>query len=435
MKRLVILTIAAIIAIFSTHFVAEGANVKLNTFKNLTAYKAGDEFRLVLSFDGKPKSAVKYFEKSIQIDVADAQVNPARKIFDVSNAGIDEIKIYQFDPKTVRIRILPVDGDAASLKNRINFSVKDGKLTAKLSPNKPIPPPISPTIALNNGEASAKPALPHETQKVTQKARLPEPKSGIGDIPVIAKETAKVEKPKVEIGNEGRGDDKMASLNSYLKNMNEEGGLETSANIPSVSLNMGTDNKKTNNSAIPSLGEAVVKVGSALAIVLALVLLVSFGARKYLNAMEGSLGSKKQVKVLSSHHIGVKKNVTIIEVAGEILVLGVANESINLLARYTDEDKIEELRFAHRLPDRPNGMFKKLPFLSGIKKVKQKINPAFANKVASYIETMKTKTMAKMESGKEETATANDRISKDEMVSNVTASIAARLRAMNGATA
>ena len=48
---------------------------------------------------------------------------------------------------------------------------------------------------------------------------------------------------------------------------------------------------------------------------------------------------------------------------------------------------------------------------------------------------MKTKTMAKMESGKEETATANDRISKDEMVSNVTASIAARLRAMNGATA
>ncbi|MEE8484843.1 MAG: flagellar biosynthetic protein FliO, partial [Nitrospinota bacterium] len=182
---------------------------------------------------------------------------------------------------------------------------------------------------------------------------------------------------------------------------------------------------------IPSLGEAVVKVGSALAIVLALVLIVSFGARKYLNAMEGSLGSKKQLKVLSSHHIGVKKTVTIIELAGEILVLGVANESINLLARYTDEDKIEELRFAHRLPDRPNGMFKRLPFLSGIKKIKQKVNPAFAKKVASYVDSMKTETMKTSK----ESDTANDGTSKDEMVSSVAASIAAHLRAMNGATA
>ncbi|MEE8484103.1 MAG: hypothetical protein V3S46_05850, partial [Nitrospinota bacterium] len=132
MKRLVILTMAAVIAIFSSYNAATGA--KLNNFKNLTAYKTGDEFWLVMSFDGKPKSAVKYFEKSIQVDVTDAQTNPARKIFDVSNAGIDKIKIYQFDSKTVRIRIFPIDGDAESLKNRITFSVKEGKLTAKLSP-------------------------------------------------------------------------------------------------------------------------------------------------------------------------------------------------------------------------------------------------------------------------------------------------------------
>jgi flagellar biosynthetic protein FliO len=126
-------------------------------------------------------------------------------------------------------------------------------------------------------------------------------------------------------------------------------------------------------------------------VVLALIFVISFVVKKYMGTMENALGTKKQLKVLSNHFIGVKKNVTIIEVGGEILVLGVSNSNVNLLAHYTDPDKIELIRLAHRLPDKPMGLFKRFGFLEGIgkKKVAQPVNSQFARQAASYADNMK----------------------------------------------
>lgn len=55
-------------------------------------------------------------------------------------------------------------------------------------------------------------------------------------------------------------------------------------------------------------------------------------------------GAKIPVKVLSTSYLGQKKNITLVDVAGEVLVLGVTPSSINLLTKVEDLDSLERLR-------------------------------------------------------------------------------------------
>jgi flagellar protein FliO/FliZ len=75
-----------------------------------------------------------------------------------------------------------------------------------------------------------------------------------------------------------------------------------------------------------------------------------------------SLGKdRRMVEVVSTHHLGPKKSIAIVKIAGRTMVLGVSNESINLITHLSDGDtswdeaavQAEEENFA--LPNIPNG--------------------------------------------------------------------------------
>ena len=71
--------------------------------------------------------------------------------------------------------------------------------------------------------------------------------------------------------------------------------------------------------------------------------LVFFGFKKYVlkNTVFG--GGNKLVHVLGTWFLGPKKNIVLVEVAGEVLVLGISQENITLLNSFTSEEKIEEI--------------------------------------------------------------------------------------------
>jgi flagellar biogenesis protein FliO len=50
------------------------------------------------------------------------------------------------------------------------------------------------------------------------------------------------------------------------------------------------------------------------------------------------------VKVLANHYIGFKKHITLVEIPGSILVLGVSNDNIRLLAKIDDLAFVEKIR-------------------------------------------------------------------------------------------
>jgi len=71
-----------------------------------------------------------------------------------------------------------------------------------------------------------------------------------------------------------------------------------------------------------------------------------FGFKKYV-LKNTAFGGGKLVQVLSTNFLAPKKNIALVEVAGEILVLGVSEQNISLLTSIREPDRIEEIKNAH----------------------------------------------------------------------------------------
>ena len=82
------------------------------------------------------------------------------------------------------------------------------------------------------------------------------------------------------------------------------------------------------------------------AVVLGLIFLIFFGFKKYVLKNTAFGGGNKLVNVLGTWFLGPKKNIALVEVAGEVLVLGMSQDNITLLSSITDEEKIEEIKNA-----------------------------------------------------------------------------------------
>ena len=50
---------------------------------------------------------------------------------------------------------------------------------------------------------------------------------------------------------------------------------------------------------------------------------------------------------MSTNYLAPKKNISLVEVAGEILVLGISDQNISLLTSIREPDRIEEIKKAH----------------------------------------------------------------------------------------
>ena len=60
-----------------------------------------------------------------------------------------------------------------------------------------------------------------------------------------------------------------------------------------------------------------------------------------------AFGGGNLVQVLSTSFLAPKKNIALVEVAGEILVLGVSDQNISLLTSIREPRRIEEIKSAH----------------------------------------------------------------------------------------
>jgi len=79
---------------------------------------------------------------------------------------------------------------------------------------------------------------------------------------------------------------------------------------------------------------SVVKTGAALAIVLGLMGLAAYLAKRFLPAHWSVVGSSSLVRVLSRVPLGGGREVVVIDVSGARLVIGATASQITLLARF-----------------------------------------------------------------------------------------------------
>jgi len=93
----------------------------------------------------------------------------------------------------------------------------------------------------------------------------------------------------------------------------------------------------------PEIVTTAFKMLTALGIVLGGLLICVYFIKRFLNRDVG--GSKEQlIKVIASQYIGIKKNISLVEIPGSILVVGVSNDNISLLTKIEDEKVLDVLR-------------------------------------------------------------------------------------------
>jgi len=93
----------------------------------------------------------------------------------------------------------------------------------------------------------------------------------------------------------------------------------------------------------PDIVSTALQMLTALGIVLGGLLVVFYFMKRFFKRDVG--GSKEQlIKVIASQYIGIKKNISLIEIPGSILVVGVSNDNISLLTKIEDKVVLDALR-------------------------------------------------------------------------------------------
>ena len=94
----------------------------------------------------------------------------------------------------------------------------------------------------------------------------------------------------------------------------------------------------------PDLYSAAVKTFSILFIILAVILTVFYLIKRFWPRGLEFMGRDQWIRVIAATSIAPKKMVALVEVAGEILVLGLTGDQITMLTKVTDGKMIHHLK-------------------------------------------------------------------------------------------
>jgi flagellar protein FliO/FliZ len=102
--------------------------------------------------------------------------------------------------------------------------------------------------------------------------------------------------------------------------------------------------------ASPEMLPSLLQMLASLAVVLGGLLLTLWFFRRFVQTRAGGVNSRL-IRVLASGSIGLKKNITLVDVPGAILILGVTGDRISLLSRIEDPDTLRRIRA--EIPSKP----------------------------------------------------------------------------------
>jgi flagellar protein FliO/FliZ len=91
------------------------------------------------------------------------------------------------------------------------------------------------------------------------------------------------------------------------------------------------------------LSGAIVKTLAALALVLAVLMGLYVLARRFMPGQGAGLAGGGGLRILGRLMLGPKKGLALVEVADRVLVLGLSEQSINLLATIDDPEQVRRL--------------------------------------------------------------------------------------------
>jgi len=113
----------------------------------------------------------------------------------------------------------------------------------------------------------------------------------------------------------------------------------------------------------PDLYSAGVKTFSVLFIILAIILTAFYLIKRFWSKGSGFMGNNQWIRVIAATYIAPKKMVALVEVAGEILVLGLTGNHIIMLTKVTNQQIIPHLKTSQEGGTKVSTFYQQFRFL------------------------------------------------------------------------
>ncbi len=298
----------------------------LNFFKDISSLSSDEELTLRFEFkrpvsgSGKPI----FSGKSVQMDFRNVLIQPAKRFFYTSDSLIPQVYVYQAGPNVVRVR-LALGEKAPDLEQRFASESEGRFLVVRIQKQKSAAEPD----ILGQLLARASRNLEAERQGRNESVHV-----GRAALNLLT-----------EPGTEPR---KKTLSRMALTKKPERKSLQTIAALEKKRV-------ESKPPAFPKVGDEKIseplqlfpsslRMITMLSLVVGLMFVLFYLFKKFVLKNTPFGGSGKLVQVLGTGFLGPKKNIALVEVAGEVLVLGVSEDNISLLTNIQDPEQIERIK-------------------------------------------------------------------------------------------
>jgi flagellar biosynthetic protein FliO len=276
-----------------------------------------------LQFDSKiDKNQIKteFFRDIIQISIKDGSVYPA-KIAAVNDSEITKVFAYQYTPNLIRARF-SIKGNAEDFQNRVSIETVGTSVAFKIKPTSgkaPIGTPALKSIQSNSDQSA--------NQSVAKAKNISEPSQG-----------------------------EKALLDQIIKGTPDQ-KTEPKKDVILTSQSSASQGKTLTQPKSGILSQfAKLFLWASLFVGMIVVAAMFFRKSKknrinsksgFLSKLVNKIGTKPnsnapRIEVIANHYLGPKKSIAVVRVKDKTLVLGITDESINLITQMMDNDPLAE---------------------------------------------------------------------------------------------
>lgn len=271
-----------------------------------------DGSQINLFFDkeiGKNQIRTEFFRDIIQISLNGVSVYPA-KITSVSGTELKKVFAYQYTPKTTRCR-LTIDGSAEEFQDRVQVEAKGKLISIRIKEPKKI----------DQIAHSAAKSMSTSEEALLERVKKGEP---------AKQEIAEGDKPIDAVASEGESEERLTTSKPLPSPFRAFGALGLILLVFAAAVAVLRKAKKSGIKRHKGIGGILAKMG-------------------------GISGTNNQmVEIISNHHLGPKKSIAVARIGGRTMVLGVTDESINLITEIADDgaSSFEEMGEGPKLPSK-----------------------------------------------------------------------------------
>lgn len=294
------------IAIFWTSF-SSASSSQPTVLVETKSFREGGAFVTELKFNQNLnglKPEVEYINQTVQVNIPGVTISKGKELNRLEDEKVQSIYTYQLKPDLMRTRIIyqkPIE--VVNFKGNVETSITGSVLKVKVNEKSP-----------SKAASSRK------------------------EVPIL---------PPTDLNR-----DIDEAIRQAAEELSDEALIEKAQSILSeseIQLETGLDSKTMNENEIPVLMGAaeekkartnpLVRMLISLLIILTVAAAVVVGTRKW-SKYNNPTGSQAKIKVLTQHSLGPKKNLAIIEVAGESMLIGITDHNISMIKSLSllDED-------------------------------------------------------------------------------------------------